>query len=196
MIVERCKLRVNINVYALTAIIIALFAASISCSTPTQESGVDENNQYMTISSPAFEDGGFIPDQYTCLGDNTSPLLIWSKGPEGTKYYVLIVENLDSPNGITGNWILYNIPGNLTELHEGISTNGILETGAIQGRNYLRKLGYYGPCPAQRGTYRYRFTIYAVDKHVALAAANREQMLNDIKGHILASGQIIGIYKG
>jgi Raf kinase inhibitor-like YbhB/YbcL family protein len=195
MIKERCKLRVNINVVVLLTIVV-LLAASISCNTPVQQSTVDENNRSMTISSPAFEDGGLIPDHYTCLGDNTSPLLTWSKGPEGTKFYVLIVENLDAPNGITGNWILYNIPGDLTELHEGISTNGILETGAIQGRNYLGKLGYYGPCPAQRGTYRYSFTIYAVDKHLSLAAANREKILNEIKDHILASGQLIGLYKG
>ncbi len=195
MIIEKYKLGLDVYVYILTAIIMVLLAASLSCNTPAQQTDVDENKQSLSISSPAFEDGGLIPDKYTCWGDNTSPLLIWSKGPKGTKYYVLIVENLDAPEGITGNWILYNIPGDLTELHEGISTNGILETGAIQGRNYLRKLGYYGPCQEHSGTQRYRFTIYAVDKVVYLSAANRQEVLDDIKGHVLASGQLVGKYK-
>ena len=192
---KNSKSGLYIKTYIFIAILMASLLVSLSCNTPDQKSDVSQDEQSLTVSSTVFEDGGLIPVKYTCRGDNTSPLLMWTKGPAGTEYYVLIFENLDAPEGITGNWILYNIPGHLTVLHDGISTNGILDTGAIQGRNYLGKLGYFGPCPTQNGSYRYRFTIYAVDKSVDLATATREEVLNDIEGHILASGQLTCVYK-
>jgi phosphatidylethanolamine-binding protein (PEBP) family uncharacterized protein len=123
----------------------------------------------LEISSPAFENGAEIPVVYSCLGMNYSPELVWSRGPEGTP--------------------------DMTELHEGISTNGILEMGIIQGRNYLRKLGYYGPCPPVMETHRYRFTIYATDTFLTLASASKQQVLDAIEGHILAKGELIGTFR-
>jgi Raf kinase inhibitor-like YbhB/YbcL family protein len=175
----------------LITIAVVMITSSVSC---TDKAPVEVEVPALDISSPAFENGAEIPAVYSCAGLNYSPELTWSKGPEGIREYILIVVDLDTPDE-RAHWILYNIPPETTELHEGISTNGILEKGIIQGRNYLRKLGYYGPCPPPTETHRYRFTIYATDTFLTLASASKEQVLDAIKGHILARGELTGSFR-
>lgn len=146
------------------------------------------------LTSTAFADGEAIPDRYTCAGVNTSPELSWRGEPEDTRYYILLMEDLDSAQ-IEAHWILYNIPEDVRELHDGISHNGILDTGAIQGRNYLGKLGYYGPCHDDGTLHRYRLTLYAVDIYLDANAANRTEILQSIEGHVLAKADLTGTYK-
>jgi hypothetical protein len=52
----------------------------------------------MTLTSPAFEQGGQIPSKYTCEGDDISPPLAWNGVPEGTKSLVLIIDDPDAPD--------------------------------------------------------------------------------------------------
>jgi hypothetical protein len=172
-----------------TTILILLSTCLVACS-PEEPAEIPA----LEFSSPAFENGAEIPVVYSCIGLNYSPELVWSNGPEGTREYILIMDDMDTSDGIA-HWILYNIPPEMTELHEGISTNGILEMGIIQGRNYLRKLGYYGPCPPPTETHRYRFTIYATDTFLTLASASKEQVLDAIEEHILAKGELIGTFR-
>jgi Raf kinase inhibitor-like YbhB/YbcL family protein len=173
--------------YATILIILIICLSACSPEVPAEIPALE-------ISSPVFENGAEIPVVYSCLGMNYSPELVWSRGPEGTREYILILDDMDTPDGIA-HWILYNIPPEMTELHEGISTNGILEMGIIQGRNYLRKLGYYGPCPPVMETHRYRFTIYATDTFLTLPSASKQQVLDAIEGHILAKGELIGTFR-
>ncbi|HEY8543804.1 MAG TPA: YbhB/YbcL family Raf kinase inhibitor-like protein, partial [Acidimicrobiales bacterium] len=80
----------------------------------------------MTLSSPAFENGGPIPRRHTAYGENISPPLRWTGAPEGTRSFALICHDPDAPlvtpAGHHGyvHWVLYNIPGDVTELPEGI----------------------------------------------------------------------------
>ena len=181
----------------LYTILILLFflTASLACTTPVKEPREKNDKFPLSLSSPAFEDGGEIPIKYSCLGENTSPMLSWSEGPVETSYYVLIMDTTDDLGGIFTHWVLYNIPKDVMVLHEGISKNGILETGAIQGRNNLGKLGYFGPCPTEGETHLYYFTLYAVVEYLPLPSASREQVLNAIQGHILAQGQLKGTFR-
>ena len=52
----------------------------------------------MTLTSPAFEQGGQIPSKYTCEGDDVSPPLAWDGVPAGTKSLVLIIDDPDAPD--------------------------------------------------------------------------------------------------
>jgi hypothetical protein len=146
------------------------------------------------LTSGNFTAGGKIPYLYTCDGMKFSPELSWTPGPPETKYYVLLMEDRDTPEKPYSHWVLYNIPASVTELHEGISHNGILKSGAIQGRNSVGKLGYFGPCLPDTGKHRYYFTIYAVDAYFPLPSAYRNQILEAMKGHILARGELMGTY--
>jgi Raf kinase inhibitor-like YbhB/YbcL family protein len=180
----------------ITAVItlVVIITSIPGCSIPRQDLSSNPA-PVLTVISPAFREGGIIPGKYSCWGGNTSPQVNWTKGPDKTAYYILILDDQDTPVKPFSHWVLYNIRGNITELHEGISTNGILDTGAIQGRNDRMKLGYFGPCPPVGDAHHYCFTVYAVDTALGLASATREEVLLAIQGHILARGQLTGTYK-
>ncbi len=146
------------------------------------------------ITSPAFEEGGMIPEVYTCDGIDISPPLKWSSVPQGTKTLALICDDPDAPVGTWVHWVIYNIPGDICELPENIPPEQEIKKGGIQGMNDSRKIGYGGPCPPG-GTHRYFFKIYALDTEVDLQpGATKSQLLNAMEGHILAKGQLMGTY--
>ncbi|MGD0274998.1 MAG: YbhB/YbcL family Raf kinase inhibitor-like protein, partial [Syntrophales bacterium] len=67
--------------------------------------------------------------------------------------------------------------------------------GMRQGNNSWPKIGYGGPCPPS-GTHRYYFKLYALDAPLNLApGAAKEELLQAMKGHILAEAQLMGKYK-
>jgi Raf kinase inhibitor-like YbhB/YbcL family protein len=155
----------------------------------------DSSKPSITVTSDAFKDGEAIPVKYSCDGLNYSPHIAWTPGPGGTEFYVLLMDDIDAPNKPFSHWILYNIPAEVNDLHDGISTNGILDTGAIQGRNDMTKLGYYGPCPGDGNAHHYIFTVYAVDTFFQMPAGWRQDVVNAMEGHILAQGQLTGVYQ-
>lgn len=148
----------------------------------------------LKVSSTTFEEGKPLPLKYSCDGDNVSPQISWTAGPPETRFYVLLMEDVDTPDRFA-HWIVYNIRSTVTEMHEGISTNGILKTGSIQGRNDMGKLGYFGPCPPTSATHHYVFSIYAVDNYLQMASARIGTVKEHINGHTLAEGKLTGIYK-
>ncbi|MFB0564554.1 MAG: YbhB/YbcL family Raf kinase inhibitor-like protein [Candidatus Aminicenantaceae bacterium] len=146
------------------------------------------------ITSTAFEEGGIIPEKYTCDGEDISPHLTWSSVPEGAKTLALINDDPDAPVGAWVHWVLFNIPAFLTEIHENIPPERELENGAKQGMNGFRRIGYGGPCPPS-GTHRYFFKIYALDTELNLeAGATKSQLLEAMEGHILGEGKLMGKY--
>ena len=147
------------------------------------------------VTSTAFEEGGMIPKQYTCDGTDVSPPLAWTSVPEGTKTIALICDDPDAPMGTWVHWVLFNLPADVKELPENVQPQKSLETGAMQGTNDFRKIGYGGPCPPG-GTHRYYFKLYALDSELNLqAGATKRELLKTMKGHILAEGQLMGRYR-
>ena len=93
-------------------------------------------------------------------------------------------------------WGLFNLPADIRQLLEGIPAQNQLENGAFQGKNDFGKTGYRGPCPPPGSTHQYRFTLYALDVPLDLKpGVSKKQLLNAIKGHILAQGQLMGTYQ-
>jgi len=147
------------------------------------------------ITSAAFEEGGMIPEKYTCDGMDISPPLAWTSIPDGTKTLALICDDPDAPVGTWVHWAVFNIPVSIEEMPEGVPPERDLESGAKQGMNDFRKIGYGGPCPPS-GTHRYYFKFYALDIELDLeAGATKAQLLKAMEGHILAEGQLMGRYK-
>jgi Raf kinase inhibitor-like YbhB/YbcL family protein len=149
----------------------------------------------MEIKSSAFKEGGAIPSKYTCDNLDISPPLEWSQAPDGTKTFALICDDPDAPMGTWVHWVLFNIPGNVTELPENIPGVEVLDNGARHGITDFGKTGYGGPCPPL-GTHRYYFRIYALDKELDQShAMTRKELLKAIEGHILAEGELMGRYQ-
>jgi len=149
----------------------------------------------LSLSSIAFKDGGEIPAKYTCEGQDTSPSLMWSEPPPGTQSLALIVDDPDAPGGVFTHWVIFNILPDSRELPEAMPTQAQLPSGALQGKSDFGRVGYGGPCPPPGRPHRYRFTLYALDRVLGLTAGvSKKQLLDGMKGHILAQGQLIGTY--
>ena len=150
----------------------------------------------MIIASPAFTEGSMLPAKYTCDGQDISPPLEWKNVPAGTKSLAMIHDDPDAPMGTWVHWVAYNIPPNITKLDENVKPEKVFKNGMRQGNNDWPKIGYGGPCPPS-GTHRYYFKLYALDTMLDLRpGATKAQVLQAIKGHILAEAQLMGKYRG
>ncbi len=149
----------------------------------------------LQVSSPAFAEGDRIPVKYTADGDDVSPELRWSGAPPNTKSFALLCEDPDAPRGIWTHWVLFNLPADKTNLSEGVPAEKELAGGARQGKNDFGKIGYGGPSPPKGTPHHYHFKVFALDTTLNLpAGATRQQVLDAIKGHVLAQGQVMGVY--
>jgi len=150
----------------------------------------------LSISSPAFGEGDKIPSEYTCEGQGISPQLDWDGIPEEAKSLALIVDDPDAPDGTFTHWVIFNIPPDNNGLSEALPLTPKLSDGSVQGDNDFGKIGYDGPCPPPGKPHRYLFSLYALSKQLDLVAgSSKYQVLDSIKGHILAQGQLSGIYQ-
>jgi hypothetical protein len=147
------------------------------------------------LTSTAFREGETIPKQYTGDGKDTSPPLKWGQPPEGTKSFALICDDPDAPVGTWVHWVIFNIPAHARSLDEAITTSETLSSGARQGKNDFKKIGYGGPAPPRGKPHRYFFKLYALDTTLDLKpGATKDQLLAAMKGHVLANGQLMGTY--
>jgi Raf kinase inhibitor-like YbhB/YbcL family protein len=154
-----------------------------------------EGEMSLMISSPAFIEGGTIPQKYTCDGQNLSPQLNWSGIPQGTKNLALIVDDPDAPIGIFVHWVLFGMDGSLKGLSEGVPPNPSISGVGLQGINGFRNTRYDGPCPPRGGAHRYFFKLYALDTAITLKpGASKADLEKAMQGHILAQGQVMGRY--
>lgn len=150
------------------------------------------NAAALTVTSPAFTNGGAIPLENSAYGDNKMPGLSWSAGPAGTQSYLVVFEDPDAGGAQPFlHWIAGNIPASVTALAPGLTAvpEGAFQTG-VRGNQY------FGPRPPS-GLHNYTFQVFALDRRLEAADGAR---LGDIKtqiaGHILASGVLVGTYAG
>lgn len=156
--------------------------------------------QDLIIKSTAFENGGMIPNKYTGYGEDISPSLTIKNLSEETKSIAIIMDDLDFPLKKDGlnHWLIWNIPKTNT-IKENIPYGCIVKelNGAMQGIGY-GKNRYAGPkIPFfLKNTHRYVFTVYALDIMLNLAySAKKKDLIKAIDGHIIQSGNIMGICK-
>lgn len=150
----------------------------------------------LKITSAAFGEGQTIPEQHTGDGADISPPLAWSDPPNGTQSFALICDDPDAPARIWVHWVLFNLPGSLRSLKEGVPARETLEDGSRQGQNDFGKLGYGGPAPPRGKPHRYEFKLYALDTMLNLPArAKKDDVLKAMKGHILEEGRLMGKYQ-
>jgi Raf kinase inhibitor-like YbhB/YbcL family protein len=183
---------------AITAITVnAADAASLS---QKEKKGKKEKAiMSMTITSSSFAHQGLIPTRHTCQGHDTSPELLWTEVPDGTKSLVLIMDDPDAPDPAAPkrtwvHWVLYNIPATATGLAEAIPA-AELPSGTREGRNDWERTGYGGPCPPV-GSHRYFHKLYALDTILPdLKQPTKAKLEEAMEGHVIGYSELIGLFQ-
>ena len=104
---------------------------------------------------------------FGCQGQNLSPALAWSRAPQDTKSFALLVHDPDAPTGGAGwwHWLVVNIPASATGLAKdaGKADGSNLPEGAVHVNTDFGGPGWGGPCPPVGDKpHRYVFTLYAL----------------------------------
>ncbi len=181
--------------HRITLVVVALPFLCSGCQQPLDDDPAGRSGMLIRLTSPAFQSGATIPKEYTGDGDDKSPPLQWSEPPSGTRSLALICDDPDAPKGPWVHWVLFNLPAETRELEEGLPTTETLGNGAKQGKNDFGKIGYGGPAPPKGKPHRYFFKLYALDRTVNLSpGATKGEVVNAMKGHIRAEGELVGKY--
>ena len=151
----------------------------------------------MTLTSPAFTDGGIIPDKYT-LASNApvSPALNWENVPPGVASFALIMHDPESsPDKGSSDflhWVAFNIPPGVHALPEALPNVASLADGTVQAKNRRSVPGYMGP-GARNVYHHYTIELYALDTQLKLGPdTTRSELLSAMDGHVISKGVLIG----
>lgn len=189
---ENVGREIRLMVLGIAAGLLLVVAPLPGCRASTAKRGT------MNLTSTSFQGSqtpAQIPARYTCDGAGDSPQLAWSEPPAGTVSFALIVADPDAPGRTFVHWVLYDLPAATRALPEGLPAQGELAGEGRQGRNDFGIIGYGGPCPPGHSPHRYVFTLYALDVKLNLpAGATRAQVEAAMKGHILATGELVALY--
>jgi Raf kinase inhibitor-like YbhB/YbcL family protein len=151
----------------------------------------------MTLTSPAFAEGGTVPTVNTCNGANTSPMLAWTGAPSGTQSFAVVLTDLTIS---MAHWVIYDIPASATGLPPGIDNTA--SPASVPGAHQIVSIhagtvGYYGPCPPNPPAHMYQFAVYALDVATlpgVSAQSTRPDTVAAVVAHRLTSATLTGSY--
>ena len=148
------------------------------------------------VKSSAFANMGMIPDKYSAYFEGVSPEISWSNVPKNAKSLVLMTEDPDANLKPVTHWLVANISPDVTGFPENVMKTEKYGD-ALQGANQNGKIGYYGPMPPPADKpHGYHFQIFALDTKLNLPSGfNRQALLDAIKGHVIAKGELVGMYQ-
>lgn len=150
----------------------------------------------LTVSSPAFAQGGLIPVVHTGHGEDISPALVLEGLDTNAKSIAVLLDDMSLPVPAYNHWVIWNlpvrphIPANIPhgEYLEGLG-------GAVQGIGY-GKHRYRGPKPPFRWSHIYRFTVYVLSERLDLPERSKKRdLLQAMQGKILQEGMLSGHYR-
>jgi Raf kinase inhibitor-like YbhB/YbcL family protein len=172
--------------------------------TATPETTQAKGGSQMRLTSSAFASGEAIPKKYTGEGEDVSPPLAWRDPPAGTQSFALMCDDPDAPSAEPWvHWVIYNVGPEVNSLPEGIKAGQPEITAPVeakQGKNSWGsgvQIGYRGPMPPPgHGTHHYHFKLYALDTKLDLApSTTKKQLMDAMKGHVLAEAELVGTYE-
>ena len=177
-------------------------------------SGCTHAGGSLKLTSPAFENKGTLPIQFTCEGEGISPPLNWTGIPEGTQSLVVIMDHMpihrpeNRPKAKGANdeghpappppkkgkaehlhwyWGMYNIPVQTSGVTAGKSI-GTLGSNGVNHKNE-----YTPPCSKGPGSKTYGFHIYALSTFLDLSQSDHisEAILRkSMSGSVLGSDSL------
>lgn len=148
-------------------------------------------NASIEVSSAAFGHNEPIPVQYTADGEGLSPPLKWRGVPMNAEAVVVLVEDADSPTPRPlVHAIIWDLPGSDASLPEGTLPDQRCAANDALAATWLPP----DPPPAN-GAHHYVFQVFALDIVPRFESRpGRAELLDKIKGHVIAKGVLIGTY--
>ena len=147
----------------------------------------------LTVTSPAFKNGADIPWENTQYRGNAFPGLSWSKGPAGTRSYVVVTQGMlgAAAAGTSIHFTLFNVPATVTSLPAGLTK---APAGAIYGPNvHGENAEYSGPHTHTAAKHDYHYQVLALDTVLpADPKITYDALEAGMVGHVLASGDLVG----
>ena len=153
----------------------------------------------MNASSRLFDYDGMIPKKYTGFGEDISPEILLNDIPGGTVSLAIVMDDLDVPfRKFFTHWVIWNIPST-EKIPEGLPNGRNIEKPirAVQGKAWGKHV-YRGPKQPFfiKREHRYVFHVYALDCRLNLSeTAGKKELMDAMKGHMLADSELIGRYK-
>ena len=141
----------------------------------------------MILRSNAFENNGYIPNKYSCKGEDINPELAWDNVPEGTKSFALSVKDPDAPMGTFVHWLVYDIDMSRRKIEEN-SNHG------KQVKNNFGKERYGGPCPPS-GVHRYYFRLFALDTESLGEIRSINEFDKKVQEHTIEKAELMGRFE-
>jgi Raf kinase inhibitor-like YbhB/YbcL family protein len=161
----------------------------------------------LSVTSPAWPDGGEVPMKNAGRGENKSPEFEfhWTAGnnpvaaPEGLQSYAIIFHDIENSTNKTTvdtlHWSAFNIPGNAKGLPEGLGS-GDLPDGTRNGPGIAAGRGapaYFGPGAGPGPFHHYVFEFYALDTKLNLPAnTTRDELMKAMDGHVIGKAAYVG----
>jgi Raf kinase inhibitor-like YbhB/YbcL family protein len=187
--------------FAALTIVAAVATTAVAGAMPLRQPGTPANLPRLTVTSTDFTTGAKLPvwtGFKACGGANISPALTWTKGPAGTKSYLITIFDPDAPTGVGfWHWTLFDVPASVTHLAKGYGDHAA--PPAMEGYTDYGLSGYQGPCPpAGDPAHHYHITVSALDLPAIPgggAGTTGAVLAFSTRGHVLARGEIVGLYK-
>jgi Raf kinase inhibitor-like YbhB/YbcL family protein len=161
----------------------------------------------LSVTSPAWPDGGEVPMKNAGRGENKSPEFEfhWTAGnnpvaaPEGLQSYAIIFHDIENSTNKTTvdtlHWSAFNIPGTAKGLPEGLGS-GDLPDGTRNGPGIAAGRGapaYFGPGAGPGPFHHYVFEFYALDTKLNLPAnTTRDELMKAMDGHVIGKAAYVG----
>lgn len=139
----------------------------------------------MKLYSNDFEDGGLLPEKFTCNGDGARPSLLWTDVPGEAQSLAITLVDPDAPGGDYVHWILAEIPPDVSSLDFD-------DIVGLELTNTSGSIGYVAPCPPS-GQHHYNFTLYALDI-LKLEREADQNFFDTVRPHIIEQSRITAIY--
>ena len=178
---------------------VVVAALALTACAGSDDEPLGDSAAKISLTSTVMTDG-IIPGRYACFEAGAGPALAWSAPPDATRSVAIIARDLDSTlSSILGpfvHWLVYDIPPADRALPDALPAQDQLPNGTRQGINGFDKVGFAGPCPPGKSWHRYEFRVYALDTRLDVASgATHATLLSAMKGHVIATGSLIGRYK-
>jgi len=179
-----------------TALGLAVSSMTVAQTMPLAKDRAETQTEiHLTVKSTSIQQDTPMSAHFSAYGDGVSPQIKWSS-MVGAKSYAVVVEDPDakSPMPVV-HWLVWNIPSTATELPEGMLPSTFV--GLTQGKNSHGTTGYFGPHPPIGDPmHHYHFQVFALDQVLGVpAGADRDALLTAMKGHVVASGELVALFQ-